>query len=115
MPLSLLRAAFWAALLLAFVMALLPQPPMLPGGPSDKVQHVLAFVTLAILAALAWPRLSLLKLGVALSAFGALIEILQLMPALNRDGDVGDWLADTVAVAAALGAIALFRRVRGPA
>lgn len=114
MPPALLRLAFWSALVFAFVMAVLPQPPQLPGDPSDKVQHILAFATLATLAALAFPRVPLVRIGIALSAFGALIEFVQLIPALNRDGDLVDWLADTLAVIVVLSAFALFRR-RKPA
>src|SRR5690606_35109487 len=78
----LFRLAFWAAALLAFVMAVLPQP-QLPTAPSDKLLHVLAFATLSLLGCLAFPRVSLLKLAVALSAFGALIEVVQAIPGLN--------------------------------
>lgn len=91
------RLAFWSAALLALVMAVLPQPPQLPGSPSDKVQHVLAFVTLAGLSAWAYPRSGLLKAGLLLSAFGALIECVQLIPALHRDGNPVDWAVDTLA------------------
>ena len=67
------RAIFWAAACFAFVMAVVPHPPEMPGEPNDKVQHIVAFATLAA----AWqlclsrrPRLSQLLLG--LSLFGAL-------------------------------------------
>jgi VanZ family protein len=98
----LLRVAFWAALLFAFVMAVLPQPPQLPGEPSDKVQHILAFAVLAALAAAAYPRVGLLKILLLLSLFGALIEFVQLIPALHREGDWIDWIADTLAAALVL-------------
>ena len=101
--LRLLRIAFWAALLFALVMASLPQPPPVPGAPSDKVQHILAFAVLAGLGSAAYPRLPALKLILALSAFGALIELVQLVPALHRDADPVDWIADTVAAAAVAG------------
>jgi hypothetical protein len=91
------RLLFWSAAAFAFVMAVLPHPPRLPGAPSDKVQHIVAFVTLAALAAWAYPRSSYLKIGLRLSAFGALIECVQLIPALNRWGDPVDWAADTLA------------------
>ena len=35
------RAAFWIAAVVAFVFAVLPHPPQLPGQPSDKVQAIL--------------------------------------------------------------------------
>ena len=95
------RASFWAAVVFAFIMALLPQQ-QLPGGPTDKVQHVVAFATLAALGAAAYRSTSLIKLLAALSAFGALIELLQSVPALGRDSDPLDWLADTLAAALVL-------------
>lgn len=108
----LFRLAFWAALLFALAMALLPQPPQLPGAPSDKIQHVLAFLVLTALALAAYPVVSRLRLAVALSAFGALIEVLQMIPMLNREAQLIDWLADTGAVLGALAAAALVRRLR---
>ncbi|MEA3041665.1 MAG: hypothetical protein QOC65_1154 [Sphingomonadales bacterium] len=93
-----IRTAFWAAACFAFVMAVLPRPPHLPGDPSDKVQHILAFAVLTLLAALAYPRVSAWRVGLGLSMFGATIELVQLVPALQRDGDIVDWCADTVSV-----------------
>ena len=90
--------AFWLAAAFAFVMATLPQPPTLPGQPSDKVQHAIAFSVLAGLAFTAWPWKRWLLIVVGLSAFGALIEIVQIIPALHRDSDWIDWLADSAAV-----------------
>lgn len=105
----LLRFAFWAAAAFAFVMAVLPHPPHIPGDPSDKVQHMLAFAVLAGLGATAYREARLLTLGAALSAFGALIEVVQLIPALHRWGDAVDWIADTAAAALVLSAIGLWR------
>lgn len=96
------RAIFWFAMAFALVIALLPSPPQVPGEPNDKVQHILAFATLTLLATLAYPRAGPLKLLASLSAFGALIEFAQAIPALHRDSDVFDWLADTAAIAAVL-------------
>jgi len=79
-------------------MAILPRPPAIPGQPSDKVQHVIAFSVLTILAFTAWPRRGWLLIVAGLSAFGALIEIVQLIPAMHRDGNWNDWMADTAAV-----------------
>jgi VanZ family protein len=96
------RVVFWAAALFAFVMAIAPQPPQLPGEPSDKVQHIAAFATLALLGSFAYPATSLTRLLASLSLFGALIEVFQSIPALRRDSDVLDWIADTVAVVVVL-------------
>ena len=104
---------FWAALVFAFVMAILPKPPQLPGDPSDKVQHILAFITLAALATIAYPRTRPIKLGLGLSAYGALIEVVQAIPILHRDAEFLDWAADTVAAFGMLLLVALVRRLRG--
>lgn len=93
------KAAFWAAALFALVMALLPHPPHVPLEPSDKIQHAIAFATLGLLGSLGYPRLRTLMLIGALSFYGALIEVLQAIPALHRDSDPLDWLTDTVACA----------------
>jgi hypothetical protein len=105
----LLRFAFWAAAAFAFAMAVLPNPPHLPGGPSDKVQHMLAFAVLASLAAAGYPERRLLGIGLGLSAFGAVIELVQLIPALNRWGDAADCVADTAAASLVLAAAGLWR------
>ena len=110
MPTRLFRIAFWGALAFAAVMALLPTPPGLPVEVSDKIQHMVAFFTLAVLAALAYPHVSLIRIGIALGAFGGAIELAQLIPVLNRYGDVGDWLADMAAIVVALVLAALWRK-----
>jgi VanZ family protein len=99
---TVLRAAFWAAAALSLFMAELPKPPSIPGEPSDKIQHMIAFVTLAALAATAYPRTSLLLIGIGLSTFGAAIELIQMIPAISRDSSLWDWVADTVAAGAVL-------------
>lgn len=95
---AILVALFWLALVFASVMALLPQPPALPGNLGDKAQHVLAFASLTALAALAYRQASNLFLFGSLSLFGAGIELAQAIPALRRDADVRDWLADSAAI-----------------
>lgn len=104
------RAAFWGAWAFSLVMAVLPRPPHLPWEPGDKVEHIAAFVTLALLSAWAYPKTPLIQLLVRLSLFGALIELVQALPSLNRDSDPMDWLADTVAAAVALAIVSLWRR-----
>jgi VanZ family protein len=86
----------------AFVMALLPKPPTLPGQPGDKVQHMIAFFTLATFAAAGWRERGVLPLFGALAIFGAAIEIFQMIPALHRDAELLDWLADMAASLVAL-------------
>jgi hypothetical protein len=97
--LTVLRLAFWLAAIAALIMALVPHPPELPGEPSDKIQHIAAFLLLGALGSFAYPKTNRFYLGAGLSLFGAAIEFLQLIPSLHRDGDPLDWLADTAAVA----------------
>jgi len=105
-----MRALFWAAAVFAFVMAVLPHPPRIPGEPSDKIQHIVAFATLSLLGSWAYFATAPWKLLVRLSLFGAAIEIIQTIPALNRDADVVDWLADTAAVLVVLLIVVWLRR-----
>ncbi|NLR70714.1 hypothetical protein HGI47_07490 [Novosphingobium sp. ERN07] len=106
------RLLFWPALIFALIMAVLPKPPQLPGPDlGDKVQHMLAFFTLTTLAGVGWPRLPLLRAVLWLSLVGAGIEVIQAIPSLYRDSDWRDWIADTVAIMAALVPVAVFRRL----
>jgi VanZ family protein len=91
-------------------MAVLPHPPEVPGEPNDKVQHIAAFVTLTLLGSFAYPATALLQLLVRLSLFGAAIEVVQAIPALHRDSDVWDWVADTAAVSVVLLLVWVARR-----
>ena len=91
-------------------MAVLPHPPHVPTG--DKVQHMAAFATLAALGTFGYPRLAPLRLAAGLCAFGALIEVTQMIPVLHRDAELSDWLADTLAVTVVLVAVRLFLRLR---
>jgi hypothetical protein len=105
-------AAFAAALIFTLVMAWLPNPPTMPLGEDDKLWHVIVFVTLSVLASLAFPAARLWRIGERLSFLGALIEVVQSIPVLHRDCDIKDWVADTIAVAAALALVAGARRLR---
>lgn len=108
------RLTFWAALAFATTMALLPHPPQIPGQPGDKVQHIVAFLVLTALAVNAYRQTPVLLLGVALSGLGASIEFLQMIPALHRDAQLSDWVADTTAIIAVLfvtGAVRRWERI----
>lgn len=105
----LLIALFWGALIFAVTMALIPQPPPVPGAPSDKVLHVLAFATLTTLWALAYPGTALIIILVALAALGGLIELVQGTAPINREASLADWCADILAI---LGVLIVFAVVR---
>lgn len=107
------RVALFAAIVFAVTMALLPKPPHLPVDQyGDKFEHMLAFATIALLAAFAYPGTPLIRIGEHLSFLGALIEVCQSMPILGRDCDIRDWIADTAAVAVVLLLVAAVRRAR---
>jgi VanZ family protein len=103
------RLLFWGAAAFAFVMAVVPHPPHVPGSPSDKVQHVIAFATLGLLGAWAYRQTNWRSLALRLSVFGAFIEVVQAIPALHRDSDVLDWVADTVAACIVLVGLSWWR------
>jgi hypothetical protein len=106
-----LQIAFWGALVVAVVMATLPHPPHTPLDQfGDKVEHMTAFGVMAVLAATSYPRATLLRIGERLSFLGALIEVVQSIPALHRDCDIMDWVADTAAITAVLLLVAVIRR-----
>ena len=95
----LLRPLFWLLFTFALVMAVLPKPPSLPIDRfGDKFAHMLAFAALAGVANLGWRHIPAWRIGLQLSAFGALIEVLQMLPVLHRDSDLRDWIADTAAI-----------------
>ncbi|MBC7160185.1 MAG: teicoplanin resistance protein VanZ [Porphyrobacter sp.] len=96
----LLQIAFAAAALFAFIMALLPVEHAPEHG--DKMQHLFAFVVLAGLSRLAFPWLAVPSLFAAMLAFGALIEVAQLIPGLNRQADAADLFADLIGAAIGL-------------
>jgi hypothetical protein len=107
-----LPLVFWAAVLVAVIMATLPHPPHLLDNINDKYQHMTAFAVLAIFAAIAYPKTPLVRIGERLSFLGALIELVQSIPALYRDCDILDWVADTGAVVAALLIVSWMRGLR---
>ena len=102
----------WVAIFTAVVMALLPHPPALPIDKyGDKFEHMLAFAVIALLAAMSYREVPLTRIAERLSFLGALIEVGQSIPALHRDCDIRDWVADTMAVLIVLGLYALARRL----
>ena len=105
------RLLLAVALVTAVTMALLPRPPHLPVEVGDKWLHMAAFGTLTILSAAGYPDMPLHRIGERLSFLGALIEVFQSIPAIGRDCDVMDWVADTVVI---IGVLVVVRIVRGP-
>ncbi len=103
------RAAFWAAIILTFADAEMPASHAPQFFPWDKAEHFTAFFVLACLAAAAYPRASLIIVGLWLALFGSLIELVQALPVIHRDCDIRDWIADTIAICAAFAPMLLDR------
>lgn len=93
---------FWPAVALTLVGALTPPARVAGLIPWDKAGHFLAFYCLTMLAVGAFPIRRPVWIGLALSAFGGLIEIVQGLPAVHRDADWRDWVADSAGIAAVL-------------
>ena len=92
-----------ATLVFVSYMALSPAPPHTPIDQlGDKFSHMAAFATLTVLSRLAFPAAAKLRLVEHLSFFGALIEVFQNIPALHRDCEWTDWVADTAAIGVAI-------------
>lgn len=108
----LFQMLLWLALILALVMASLPEPPPLPGSPSDKVQHFVAFLVLSALAVLAYPRQHLVTIFICLVLFGGMIEIVQAIPSLGRQPSWHDWFADVAATSIGLLIMGVFRHLQ---
>lgn len=102
------RVAFFAALIFTFYSAVVPPARALELTPWDKATHFIAFYALTGLAVAAFPRGNLAVLAASLSAFGALIEIVQGLSLVHRDRDFWDWVADTIAIVCALAPMLLY-------
>ena len=96
------KLAFFAALGFTFYSAVIPPHQAIQLVPWDKAEHFIAFYGLTGLAAAAFPKRHLFLIAALLSGFGALIEFVQGLPMVHRDRDFWDWVADTLAIAAAL-------------
>ena len=88
------RVAFWAALAVVVAMALLPgnDTPAFPW--SDKVNHFTAFAVLTALARFAYPGRRGWTILAAMLGVGVGIELLQALPVIARDAEIGDVVAD---------------------
>jgi VanZ family protein len=93
------KALFWVCFLALNALALSPAPYLPPGLFDwwDKAQHAIGFGTLTVLAVLAYPDVSKLRIGLMLVALGVLIEVLQYFSGY-RFGDWQDAVADGVGV-----------------
>jgi len=93
------KILFWICFIGLNALALSPAPYLPPALFDwwDKAQHAIGFGTLAVLAVLAYPNVSKLRIGLMLVASGVLIEVLQHLGGY-RFGDRQDAVADGVGV-----------------
>ncbi|WP_394729406.1 VanZ family protein [Altererythrobacter sp. GH1-8] len=75
----------------------------------DKLVHVAAAFTMALLGALALPILSLARLGVLLIALSGASELAQLSPEISRKADWFDFGANLLGIAVALLLVRIIR------
>lgn len=103
-------------LLLAVLLAVVSWFAFKPALPThewphmDKLQHIGAFTTLAVVASLGWaPHAGLARqVVVGLTAYGLFIEAVQTqLP--SRSGSVADWAADAAGIALGLWLARLIR------
>ena len=95
-----LKGMFWLCFVAVNTLALSPAPYLPPleiFNWWDKAQHAIAFGVLAVLAVLAYPEASRLRIALLLIGQGVLIEVLQYYGGY-RFGDWQDAVADGVGV-----------------
>ena len=109
---GLARVAFWVCLLGVVVLSLTPVQQLPPQVLNlwDKAQHAGGFAVLTLLGLWAYPQRAVTLLA-AMLALGVGIEVAQSATGW-RYGDVADWVADAVGVAAAYALWRLLQVVR---
>lgn len=109
-----LLAAYWLVLITTTHLPKVPEP--LGFRPSDKVQHLLAYATLAVLAGWVWSLMrpfgwrQALVLLAMVAAHGILDEVTQ--PLFGRNADVLDWFADVAGATIGLSGLLLLLAAR---
>ncbi len=76
------------------------------GLPWDKANHALAFLVWTLLVGCGWPRAGVVRVGAVMLGLGIGIELIQGLPAVGRDADGLDVVADMVGFAAGWGLLA---------
>ena len=109
---ALARGAFAVVVLVSLAVLFAPgrDVPPAPRGV-DKLVHGGLFLALALTGS--WAGMRRWALAVLLLLYAASSELIQTVPGLQRDGSIGDWLADAVGVLLGLLLWALPRRRAG--
>jgi VanZ family protein len=94
---ALSRGVFAVVVLVSLAVLFAPgrDVPPSPYGV-DKLVHGGLFLALALSGS--WAGMRRRVLAVLLLLYAAASELIQTIPALQRDGSIGDWLADAVGV-----------------
>ncbi|RZJ31378.1 MAG: hypothetical protein EON85_03420 [Brevundimonas sp.] len=79
------------------------------GLPWDKANHAMAFLTWTVLAGCGWPRAGILRVALVMLGLGTAVELIQGLPAVGRDADVWDVVADMTGFLMGWGLLALPR------
>lgn len=113
---KIVRILFWVCAALMFFAAICPGELLAQAlNSNDKLLHALVFALLTILARMTFPRFNLAALVACIALFGGLIELAQTVPAFKRQASLLDWLADCLAIIAAIlilqGYASLLRRI----
>jgi VanZ family protein len=90
-------------------LAFTPNPPPQADTGWDKANHGLAFFTMGLAAARAWPGRGFARIAAALLAYGLLIEFVQAFVP-GRSADAADVLADAAGIVLAGGLVRVFGR-----
>jgi len=90
------------AALAILIGSLWPSMPPAPGGVSDKLQHFLAYVVLALVFTAAFSRRHWLAIAFGLAVFGGAIELLQHWMPGKRAGEWMDMAANLGGIATGL-------------
>lgn len=102
----------WAAII--SWLAFRPSASVESGLPWDKANHAMAFILLTFLTGRGWPNMRTPTLVVIMLAAGVGIELVQGLPAIGRDADVWDVVADAVGIAVGLALLKAASRPPAP-
>jgi VanZ family protein len=109
LPLALRLTLYGFAVCVLLFLTLAPSHDLPTVNVWDKAEHAVAWLVLAGLGLLLFPR-QWVRIALFSLAIGVLVELLQATPMIARDADIRDVLADSVGIAAALIVGRLVRR-----
>jgi VanZ family protein len=109
LPLKVRLGAYGFAVAVLLYLTLAPSRDLPTVNIWDKAEHAIAWLVLAGLGLLLFPR-NWVRIALFSLALGVLVELLQATPMIARDADIRDVLADSAGIAAALVVGRLVRR-----